>query len=369
MPTEILINVRPNQTRVAYVEDRVLVDLKVERKTSPTMVGSVYKGRVTRVLPGMQAAFVDIGLDRAAFLYVGDIQSESDNEKGLLLIDDEPEKSDDNYLLEGRPVKTAIEEPKPLIQDLISEGQMLLVQVAKDPLGTKGARITTHVSLPGRHIVFMPSLRHLGVSRRIEDEAERERLRTIVEKLEPNGGVIVRTAGEGADEKKIKADLEYLYRLWKNLEKAYTEIQNPGAVYAEPDVELRALRDLLGESVDRVIVDHKESFEKVNHFIAEFMPQFKDRVQFYEKPQPLFDLYDLDQEITRSLGRRIWLKSGGYLVIDEAEALVVIDVNTGRFVGKKGLEDTILTTNLEAAREVAHQLKIRNCGGLSLIHI
>lgn len=358
-----MINVRPTQTRVAYVEDRELVDLKIERRTSPTLVGSIYRGRVMRVLPGMQASFVDIGLDRAAFLYVGDVRTDQHAEKNLF--DEAPGPKEEDLVIEGSEEEE--EESKVNIQDLLKEGQIILVQVAKDPLGSKGARITTHISLPGRHLVFMPTINHLGISRRIEDEGERERLRTMVEKLQPNGGVIVRTAGEGATEKSLGEDLDYLHRLWKEIEKNYQKGKGQGLIHSEMDVELRALRDMLNENVEKVVVDHKEAFEKVGNFVTHFMPKFKNKVEHYRGKSPLFDSYEIDLEISRSLGRKIWLKSGGYIVVDEAEALVVVDVNTGRFVGKKDLEDTILKTNMEAAKEIAHQLRIRNCGGIIII--
>lgn len=365
MSAEILINVRPNLTRVAYVEDGVLNDLKIERVGSPTLVGSIYKGRVVRVLPGMQAAFVDIGLDRAAFLYVADVRSDLDSEGPLYLDHEEehaeevPEKTEDKKEESGAA--------RAAIQDLLHEGQIIMVQVAKDPLGTKGARITTHISLAGRHVVFMPTVQHLGISRRIEDEKERERLKKIVESLKPKGGVIIRTACEGASSESLSADLDYLNRLWSEIDKAYDKRKTPGLIHPEIDVELRALRDLLNEKVARVIVDDQKVHKKVLSFINQFMPKHGKSVVLHSGNQPLFDMYDLDLEISRSLDRKIWLKSGGYIVIDEAEALVVIDVNTGRFVGKKDLEDTILKTNLEAVKEIAHQLRIRNCGGIIII--
>ncbi|HVK61709.1 MAG TPA: Rne/Rng family ribonuclease [Bdellovibrionales bacterium] len=362
MASEILINVRPSETRVAYIENGALVDLKIERKTSPTLVGSVHRGKVMRVLPGMQAAFVDIGLDRAAFLYVGDVRGDMDAEAGEIF--DSGEAAEDAAtVVEGEESAPA----KPRIQELLNEGQWILVQVAKDPLGSKGARITTHISLPGRNVVFMPTLQHLGVSRRIEDPVERDRLRDIVAKIDPKGGVIVRTAGEGATEASLRADIDYLHRLWQDIERSYEKRTKPGLVHAEPDVELRALRDLLNEDVESVIVDDEESFKKITGFISQFMPKFKNKVTLYQGPRPLFDQYEIDIEISRSMERKIWLRSGGYIVIDEAEALVVIDVNTGRYVGKKDFEDTILKTNLEAVREVAHQLRIRNCGGIIIV--
>ncbi len=366
MATEILINVHSNQTRVAYVEDRTLVDLKIDRKVSPTMVGSVYKGRVLRVLPGMQAAFVDIGLNRAGFLYVGDIRNDLTGEGGLFFEGSEDGENDEAQQV--LDVKSELSEQARLhIQDLIKPGQLLLVQVAKDPLGTKGSRITTHISLPGRNVVYMPTVEHLGISRRITDETERERLKTIIEKHKSPGGVIVRTAGEGASEEDIVTDLQYLSRLWSEVQNSYEKKKTPGLIHSEVDVELRALRDLLDEKVDRVIVDDPQVHKKILTFMSQFLPKFKNRVVLHKGETPLFDLYDLDLEISRALGRRIWLKSGGYIVVDEAEALVVVDVNTGKFVGKRDLEDTIVTTNIEAAREIAHQLRIRNCGGIIII--
>ncbi len=359
MAAEILINVRPQETRVAYVESGVLTDFKIERKTSPTLVGSIHRGKVIRVLPGMQAAFVDIGLDKAAFLYVGDIREDFDeiaaeiDRESPLIDEDDPEK--------------IVNTPKVPIQDLISEGQHILVQVAKDPIGTKGARLTTHISLPGRFVVYLPTVRHLGVSRRIEDEKERERLKQFVTKINPSGGVIVRTAGEGASEESLRADIEYLDRLSKEIFKNYEKKKGTGLIHQEIDVELRALRDLMSENVSSVWVDDLEVHKKVAKFVAQLMPKYKHNVVYYEEKKPLFDLYDIDIEISRSLDRKIWLKSGGYIVIDEAEALVVIDVNTGKYVGKRDLEETILKTNLEAVKEIAHQLRIRNCGGIIII--
>lgn len=365
MSAEILINVRPQETRVAYVEAGVLTDLKIERKTSPTLVGSVHRGTVIRVLPGMQAAFVDIGLDKAAFLYVGDIRGDVDSDSYPYsdMDRDEPltEEADDDK------IPTSSHHHKTPIQDLIKEGQAILVQVSKDPLGTKGARLTTHISLPGRFVVYLPTVRHLGISRRIESEDERERLRKLVQKTNPPGGVIVRTAGEGAAEDQLRTDIEYLDRLSKDIFKNYEKKKTPGLIHQELDVELRALRDLMNEDVASVWVDDVEVHKKVSKFVTQLMPKYKQNIVLYEEKKPLFDLYDIDIEISRSLDRKVWLKSGGYIVVDEAEALVVIDVNTGRFVGKKDLEDTILKTNLEAVREIAHQLRIRNAGGIIII--
>lgn len=363
MRAEILVNVRPNLTRVAFVEEGILMDYKLERGSSPTMVGSIFRGKVLRVLPGMQAAFVDIGLDRSAFLYVGDVRSNVDRPPSFLL-EDGDQDAETQSPEEGAPEST---EPAIPIQDLLRPGQMIMVQVAKDPLGTKGARITTHISFAGRHVVFMPTVKHLGVSRKIESEAERKRLMEVVEKLKPQGGIIVRTACEGAAAEDIASDLDYLQRLWSGVDKAYNKRKTPGLIHAELDVELRSIRDLLRDGVERVLVDDAKAQKKIMTFVSQFMPKFRDVIEYYQGNEPLFDLYDIDLEVSRALERKVWLKSGGYIVIDEAEALVVIDVNTGRYVGKKDLEDTILKINLEAVKEIVHQMRIRNCGGIIII--
>lgn len=378
MSSKILISVRPNQTRVAYTENDKLIDFQIEKSASPTLVGSIFKGKVMRVLPGMQAAFVDIGLDKSAFLYVGDIRVDNQTVNQLNL--DEittTEPATDLSAEVNEPATTASmsadsqsDESRIPIQDLIREGQMILCQVAKDPLGTKGARITTHISLPGRNLVYMPTVPHFGVSKKIEDENEKSRLRSIVEKIKPKGGVIIRTAGEGATLESLRFDLEYLSRVWKEVQKSYEKRKNPGHVHREPDLELRALRDFLNSNVDEVIVDNRRSYRKIQAFLSQFIPKYKNKIKLHgDNIPPLFDEYNIDLEISRSIDRKIWLKSGGYLVFDEAEALTVVDVNTGKFVGKKDIEDTILQTNLEAVKEIAHQLRIRNCGGIIILDL
>lgn len=368
MSSEILINVRPSESRVAHLKNQSVCDLKVERKTSPTMVGTVYVGKVTRVLPGMQAAFVDVGLERAAFLYVGDVRADVRDNESLLRkaeaddpateaeLDDEEEKS---------PRSSGEDRPK--IEEVLTAGQKILVQVAKDPIGTKGARLTTHISLPGRSLVYMPTVDHVGVSRRIEGEEERERLKSLIENLKPKGGVIVRTAGEGAQEEALRADLEYLERLWQDIYQKYRNSSSAGPLHTELSVELRALRDWLYPGVKRVLVDDEATFKKVSSFVRKFMPRYQDKIELYKKREPLFDRYEVEFEISRALSRKVWLKSGGYIVFDEAEAFTVVDVNTGKYVGKKDLGETIFKTNMEAAKEIAHQIRLRNSGGIVVI--
>ena len=353
---QILINVNSFETRVAYLENGNLVDFKIERKLSPTLVGTIHKGKVIRVLPGMQAAFVDIGLERAAFLYVGDVREESDSISKRV---EATEHSEDEQLPE-------IEE-KPKIQELLQQGQSILVQVAKDPVGTKGARITTHISLAGRKIVYLPTLNHIGISRKIESEEERERLKSLLENSDLEGGVIVRTAGEGMGEEVLKADVGYLKKIWDEIQVSYKKEKGFGLIYSEVDFELRVLRDFLNPQVKEVVIDNKESHAKAEDFVSQYMPQFKDIINHYSESEALFDKYGVSLDVAKAIDRKVWLRSGGYLVIDETEALVVIDVNTGRYIGKKDLEETIFQTNMEAVKEIAHQIRVRDCGGIIVV--
>lgn len=355
MPSEIVINSTAVETRVAFVDNGVITDLLIERAKDKGLVGSIFKGKVIRVLPGMQACFVDIGLDRAAFLYVGDIRAQEFSDEDDIVSDEEPMHRHQGGSL-------------PLIQDLVKEGQDILVQVAKDSIGTKGARITTHVSLPGRNLVYMPTVNHIGVSRRIGNEEERKRLKEIVSSMRPpEGGFIIRTASEGLNQKSVKNDMEYLTRLWKEIQRNYERKQGPGLVHEELDVELRGVRDLFTDDVKRLVVDDSKAHKKILKFVNQFMPRLKQHIELYQGESPLFDSYGIELEISRALGRKVWLKSGGYIIVDETEALVAVDVNTGRYVGKHNLEDTIIKTNLEAVKEIAYQLRLRNCGGIIIL--
>lgn len=350
---------------MAMLENGVISDLLVEREKDKGLVGSIYKGRILRVLPGMQACFVDIGMDRAAFLYVGDIKDDSVSQEEIL-VDDVDEDDDEAGDEKESSAKSA--PPKAQIQDLVKEGQEILVQVAKDPIGTKGARITMYISLPGRNVVYMPTVSHIGISRRIEREEERKRLKEIVKSLRPaEGGFIVRTACEGVSQRNIKNDMEFLTKLWKEVQRNFDKRSGAGLVHADLDVELRAVRDLFTDDVKKLIVDNPKAHKKILKFVHQFLPKLKANVELYSGSDPIFDHYGIELEISRALGRKVWLKSGGYIIVDEAEALVAIDVNTGRYVGRRNLEDTIVKTNLEAVKEIAYQLRLRNCGGIIIL--
>jgi ribonuclease G len=362
MTKELVINTTSHETRVALLENSHIAELYIERVRERSIVGNIYKGKVLRVLPGMQAAFVDIGLEKAAFLYVADVLDEMQAVERYI---DEGEAEGDEELHdeEGRDV-TAL----PPIEDLLQEGQEVLVQVSKEPIGTKGARITAHVSLAGRHLVYMPTVDHVGISRRIENEEEKERLRSLIEEIRPAGaGFIVRTASEGKGEQDLRADMEFLRGLWTEICGLKASKGAPCLIYSDLDVTSKVLRDILSEDVERIVVDSRHEYDKVVRFVETFMPSLRDMIELYEGDEPVFDALGLEVEIDRALGRKVWLKSGGYIIIEQTEALAAIDVNTGRYVGKHNLEETILKTNLEAVKEVAYQLRLRNIGGLIII--
>lgn len=361
MRNELVINATPTETRIARLEGGTISELIVERVQDAGFVGNVYKGKIVRVLPGMQAAFADIGLERTAFLYVADIAPELALEE---VMEGEEEPAPEKQRPERRPHRQL-----PQIQDLVREGQEILVQIARDPIGTKGARLTSHISLPGRFIVYMPTVNHVGVSRRIADDRERVRLKNLIDKLRPEnaGGFIVRTMSEGATLKDIKQDMDYLIKLWEEIDQKKGRAPAPALVHKELSIVLRAVRDLFTPDIDRIIIDSKEEMEKVRNFIQTFMPRGGNVVEHYTSPEPIFDAFGIEVEISRALGKKVWLKSGGYIIIEETEALTAIDVNTGKFVGKRNLEDTILKTNLEAAKEIAYQLRLRDMGGIIIL--
>ena len=349
MGAELVINAASHETRIALIENGTIAELYIERSREKGIVGNIYKGRVIRVLPGMQAAFVDIGLEKAAFLYVADVFDAIEEYESLLYAGskkyDEPQVDQEgNDRPEFRPLHP--------IEDLLQEGQELLVQISKEPLGTKGARITSHISLPGRHLVYMPTVDHIGISRRIEDEPERERLREIVERLKKTGsGYIVRTVSEGKSEEDLVADMQYLTTLWEEISKRQAKAAVPSLLHSDLDVVQKVVRDIVTEQVDKIIVDSQVDYDRIVNFISTFASKMKYSIELYDEEEPIFDHYGLEVEISRALGRKVWLKSGGYIIIEQTEALSAVDVNTGRFVGKHNLEDTILKTNLEAVKE------------------
>lgn len=367
MANELIINARHHETRVALVENGVVVELHIERKTGQELMGNIYRGRVVKVLPGMQAAFVDIGLDRTAFLYVSDVYKDFSDLEQLMLGNSKAE-------LDSELVDPATKEVDQLhdisfqIEDLLHETQSIMVQVAKEPFGNKGARLTCHFSLPGRHLVLMPTVNHIGVSRRIENREERERLKGMIQDLRPHDfGFIVRTVAEGSSKEKLKSEMDFLLKLWSNIQEKMEKGSNPGLLYRDLSIVLRAVRDLFTREVDRLIIDSVEEYKNIMEFIETFAPRLRYSVELYEGPDPIFDAFGIEMEISRALGNKVWLKSGGYIVIEVTEALTAIDVNTGSYVGKRNLEETILKTNLEAVKEIAYQLRFRNLGGLIVI--
>ncbi len=344
MSHEILINVTPQETRVAMLEQGVVQELHMERASARGLVGNICLGRVARVLPGMQSAFVEIGLERAAFLHIADIWEHRQNGHG----------SGDS-----RP-----------IEKILHEGQSLLVQVIKDPIGTKGARLSTQVSLAGRLLVYLPQDSHIGISQRIEDEAERESLRGKLQLLLPDGhtgGFIIRTMAETASEREMQSDIEYLTKLWNDLNGRARDVPAPALLYQDLNLAQRVLRDMANEETSRIVVDSRETFTRMLEFAREYTPALCDRITHHAGERPLFDLNRVEDEIEKALARRVDLKSGGYLIVDQTEAMTTIDVNTGGFVGGRNFDDTIFKTNLEAAQVIARQLRLRNLGGIIVI--
>ncbi|MBI3358733.1 MAG: Rne/Rng family ribonuclease [Nitrospirae bacterium] len=388
MSNEIVINTTPEETRVALLENKTLTELYFDRKRDRGILGNIYKGVVEKVLPGMQAAFVDIGTEKAAFLYVADVITEQEAnapfteeaeavefEEGWeeKKEEEEAESMDESMSPQENdttvPVIPRIQRRgHPSIEALLKQGQEVVVQVSKGPIGTKGPRVTTYISLPGRYLVYMPQVNHLGISRQIGREEERHRLKDIISRLrKPKTGYIVRTVSEGMTETEVKNDIEFLELVWQDSLKKRDKLKAPALLHTDLDLVFRTARDLFTKEIDRFVIDSKPDYERIKDFVGTSLPSFASRVELWEKDEPIFEVYGLEDEIVRAKNRRVWLKSGGYLVIDRAEALTVIDVNTGRFVGKKGLEETIFKTNMEAAKEIAWQLRLRNIGGIIII--
>ncbi|MDI6796897.1 MAG: Rne/Rng family ribonuclease [Desulfatibacillaceae bacterium] len=386
MIKELIINDAGYETRVALLEDSVLSELYIERCGEAGLVTNVYKGKVLRVLPGMQAAFVDIGLDQAAFIYVDDVvpgfplawpppdffsdfqeegadsgdDSERDSDIAL-----DPDGDDPAYTQKAAPASRRNRQP---IEDMLQEGQEILVQVAKAPIGNKGARVTSRISIPGRFLVLMPTSAHVGISRRIEDTDERTRLKEGISSIRSGPyGYIARTVCEGVDMEKVAHEERFLNKLWSRIEQRYRQAAAPKLLYRELSAGLKAVRDLFTKEVDRVVVDSQGGYQEILEFVESFEPGLADSVVHYDVQEPIFDAYHLEGEISRLLNKKVWLKSGGHIVIDETEALTTVDVNTGRYVGKAELSETILKTNLEAVKEIAYQLRLRDIGGIIVI--
>ncbi len=366
MSTEILINSRQYEVRIAVVENGNLSEFHIQRPTEKGLIGNIYKGKVVRVLPGMQAAFVNIGLERTGFLYVDDVSiSQNELNKRMLINEQQPDKKSFLPILPESDLRRM---QGMNIEDLLSEGQDILVQVSKDPIGTKGARLTCHITLPGRNLVFIPLTDHIGISRKIVEEDVRTTLKELIEKLRPIGtGFIVRTVAEYATEEELEADMEFLLLLWEEINDIAAISNVPSLVYEDLDITFRSVRDLFSHDVDALVIDDKPAYDRLLGFVKTFAPQLKSKISLYQENSPIFETHGIDAEISRATEKKVWLRSGGYIIIESTEALSVIDVNTGRFVGKNNLNETIFKTNMEAAKEIAYQLRLRNIGGIIII--
>jgi ribonuclease G len=345
---EIIVDVGFSETRVAILEDKELAEIHIERTAQQGLVGNIYRGMVSSVLPGMQAAFVDIGYEKNAFLYVGDAVPQK-------------EYSDDE-------INVYKEYPGYNISDLLKVGQEITVQVIKEPIGTKGPRVSTHITLPGRYLVLLPNADYIGISRRIESDTERQRLKKIAEKLKPdNMGLIVRTVAESKEEEDFVEDAAFLNKLWNKIKQRESSGAVPRCIHKDINLIYRSVRDLFTSDIDKFIINDSEEYQKVLELVDMLSPGLKYRVEYFTKDYDMFDYYQIEGKIQRALARKVWLKSGGYLIIDKTEALTVVDVNTGKFVGDCSLEDTVLKTNMEAAKEIAKQLRLRDVGGIVII--
>ena len=351
MGKDIIVNCGRRETRAAFLEDRRVVEVYIERASQQRVVGNIYKGRVENVLPGMSAAFVNIGLERNAFLYVDDAR---DYEK---LLANGSNKAKNNKR-KGRGIR-----------DVLKQGQSIIVQVTKEPIGTKGARVVTHLTIPGRYLVLMPTVEHIGVSRRIQDEKERERLKKAAKALKPKGmGLIVRTLAEGQSQEELEQDIKFLTKVWEQIQRRGKRTGSPALLYKDHDLVYRLIRDWFSREFSRFIVDSREEYQKVLEILDTIAPHLRSRVFYYHDENiPIFEFYGVEEDLKRALKRKVWLDSGGYLVIDQTEALTSIDVNTGKYTGSKNLADTVLKTNIEAAREIARQLRLRDIGGIIII--
>src|SRR3954469_1170395 len=367
MTKEMIISSNVHETIVAILEDDLVAEIFVERENQRGVVGNVYKGRVNKVLPGMQSSFIDVGLERDGFLYVADVIDTMEEFDKL-------ESGDEDGGGRGAPRPES--QPQARIEDLLREGQEIIVQVVKEPLGTKGARLTSHVTMPGRFLVFMPTVDHIGVSRKIESREERSRLRAIVREFREahgfTGGVIIRTAASGRPKEDILGDLDAFHKIWTEMRQRNESSRAPAVLYREQSIVSRLLRDLLTEDFQAIRIDNQTEYQRVVELVERIMPNLAPKVKLYSKPYPIFDEYGVQAEIDKALKSKVWLKSGGSIVINQTEALVAIDVNTGRYVGKKTsgrLEDTIVKTNLEAVKEIVRQVRLRDLGGIIVLDL
>ncbi len=374
MTKEMIVSSNGHETMVAILEDDLVAEIFVERERHRGVVGNVYKGRVSKVLPGMQSSFIDLGLERDGFLYVADVIDTLDEFDKLAGDDDED--GGGNGGAKGRDLRNDRDRPQPKIEDLLKEGQEIIVQVEKEPLGTKGARLTSHVTMPGRFLVFMPTVDHIGVSRKIESREERGRLRGIVREFREahgfTGGVIIRTAAAGRPKEDILGDLDAFHKIWTEMRQRNESSRAPAVLFQEQSIVARLLRDLLTEDFQAIRIDNAQEHQRVMELIERIMPSLAPKVKLYAKPYPIFDEYGVQAEIDKALKSKVYLKSGGSIVINQTEALVAIDVNTGRFVGKKTsgrLEDTIVKTNLEAVKEIVRQIRLRDLGGIIVLDL
>ena len=364
MDQKLVINISPTEKRIALLENNQVAEIIIEREEQRTLVGNIYRGIVTRVLPGMNCAFVKLGLERAAFLYGRDVLDPSTPPTGLI--------ESETYIGEELPLSVPPSPQKP-IEQLLREGQSIVVQVLKEPLGTKGPRISMHISLPGRYLVLLPRVSHLGISRRIESETERKRLRETVQPLLPDQmGVIIRTAAQGVCEEALSQDLLFLLKAWDTLEQKMALPPDPaakgiGLLYADLPIHLRAVRDWYGDDVSEIVIDSRKAHKELAQFLSDTLPAASGKIRLHKDPIPVFDLYDIELDLAGALDRKVMLPSGGHLIVDQTEALTSFDVNTGKFVGTSNARETIFKTNLEAAKKVAEHLRLRNIGGIIII--
>ncbi|GBE12245.1 ribonuclease G [bacterium BMS3Bbin14] len=366
MYTDILINATPYENRVALVESGNLVEFYLERPAEKGLVGNIYCGQVVRVLPGMQAAFVNIGLERAGFLYVDDVHISSAEVERRIAVQSQDMSC--SMIGPAPAIHDASAPEQPNIRHLLKEGQSILVQISKEPIGSKGARLTCHITLPCRNLVFMPLTDHIGISRKIEDEDVRQQLREKMEQLRPPGtGFIVRTVAEHASCAELEADMEFLLLLWDEITSNCGKVAAPQLVYQDLDMVLRSARDLVTEDVKELVVDARPVYERLRSFMQIFAPELQDKLIHYDRETPIFEAYGIEVDISRALDKKVWLRSGGSIILETTEALTVIDVNTGRYVGKNDQAETIFKTNMEAAKEIAYQIRLRNIGGIIIV--